>query len=91
MFHAENACSEEVIQHERLHYSNCQLFPPNTLREKNQALSFLVSICKKEYHVFDTVERLRRESPVPNSIANYHIIENEETVAVIAGTYFDKE
>lgn len=31
-----------------------------------------------EYHVFDAVKRLRRESPATNSIANYNIIENRK-------------
>lgn len=29
---------------------------------------------RMEYHVSDTVERLRRESPGSNSIANYYIM-----------------
>lgn len=31
-----------------------------------------------EYHVSDTVEKLRREFPVSNSIANYNIMKSEE-------------
>jgi hypothetical protein len=33
-----------------------------------------------KYHVSGTVKRLWRESPVPDSIANYHIIEKKESV-----------
>lgn len=32
---------------------------------------------RMEYHVSDAVEKLRREFPASDSIANYNIIENE--------------